>query len=54
MEREIEQFSTYLLQERHASSNTEASYRRDLKKLESYLKEQDIDKIEDFGNGDQF
>ncbi len=47
MEREIEQFSTYLLQERHASSNTEASYRRDLKKLESYLKEQDIYKIEE-------
>lgn len=47
MEREIEQFSVYLLQERHASSNTEASYRRDLKKLEGYLKEQDIQNIEE-------
>ena len=47
MEREIEQFSAYLLQERHASSNTEASYRRDLKKLEGYLKEQDIQKVEE-------
>lgn len=47
MEKEIEQFSVYLLQERHASSNTEASYRRDLKKLEGYLKKQDIQKVEE-------
>lgn len=47
MEKEIEQFSSYLLQERHASSNTESSYRRDLKKLEVYLKGQDIQKVEE-------
>lgn len=47
MEREIELFSAYLLQERHASSNTESSYRRDLKKMEKYLKEQDIQKVEE-------
>lgn len=47
MEREIEQFSAYLLQERYASLNTESSYRRDLKKLEGYLKEQEIQKVEE-------
>lgn len=47
MDREIEQFSAYLLRERYASSNTESSYRRDLKKLEGYLKEQDIQKVEE-------
>ncbi len=47
MEREIEQFSAYLLQEKHASSNTEISYKRDLKKLELYLKGQDIQKVEE-------
>ena len=47
MEREIEQFSAYLLQEKHASSNTEISYKRDLKKLELYLKRQDIQKVEE-------
>ena len=43
----MEQFSAYLLQERHASFNTESSYRRDLKKLEEYLKKQDIQKVEE-------
>lgn len=47
MEKEIEQFSVYLLQERHASFNTESSYRRDLKKLQEYLKKQDIQKVEE-------
>lgn len=47
MEKEIEQFSAYLLQERHASSNTELSYKRDLRKLEMYLKEQDIQGVEE-------
>lgn len=47
MDREIEQFSAYLLQKRYASLNTESSYRRDLKKLEGYLKERDIRKVEE-------
>lgn len=47
MEKKIEQFSAYLLQERQASFNTESSYKRDLKKLELYLKEQGIQKVEE-------
>jgi len=47
MEKEIEQFSVYLLEEKHVSSNTESSYKRDLRKLAAYLKKQDIEKVEE-------
>ena len=42
MELEIQKFIQYLEEEKHASMNTEVSYKRDLLKLEEYVKEQNI------------
>lgn len=42
---EIQNFIQYLHQEKHASMNTEVSYKRDLLKLEKYLKEQNISSL---------
>ena len=42
MEAEINEFMEYLSQERQASKNTQASYRRDLNQMEEYLREQGI------------
>ncbi len=39
MEQEIEDFETYLIQKKHASSNTVAAYIRDLNKWNVFLKE---------------
>lgn len=42
MEAVIQDFIQYLHEERHTSSNTEISYRRDIAKLERYIREQRI------------
>ncbi|MCI8534701.1 MAG: tyrosine recombinase XerD [Hungatella sp.] len=42
METEIRQFMEYLAQEKHASKNTQMSYRRDLSQMWEYLREQGI------------
>lgn len=47
MEREINEFITYLHEEKKATSNTEVSYRRDLHKLQEFLQNQGIWKVED-------
>lgn len=47
MEREINEFITYLHEEKNATSNTEVSYRRDLYKLQEFLQSQGIQKVED-------
>lgn len=47
MEREINEFITYMHEEKNATSNTEVSYRRDLYKLQGFLQIQGIQKVED-------
>ncbi|MDL2301812.1 tyrosine recombinase [Lachnospiraceae bacterium OttesenSCG-928-D06] len=47
MENAIDTFTIYLHTKKNASANTQASYKGDLKKLNSYLLEQAIVKIED-------
>ncbi len=42
METEIRQFMEYLSQERQASKNTQMSYRRDLNRMEEYLRQRGI------------
>ena len=43
MEKEIREFVIYLHDVKKTSENTELSYKRDLQKLQSFLKEQGIE-----------
>lgn len=45
MEVEVQNFIRYLHEEKHTTKNTEISYQRDLLKLVSYVKEQDISEL---------
>ncbi len=45
MERELEEFIDYLKDVKKTSRNTELSYKRDIAKLENYLKQQGIDEL---------
>jgi len=45
MEQHINEFTTYLREVRHVSQNTIQAYRNDLKKLQSYLQQQEINTI---------
>lgn len=46
MEAEIMQFIEYLSREKHASGNTQVSYKRDLSQMQEYLKEQGVAQLE--------
>ena len=46
MEKEIREFVIYLHDVKKMSENTELSYKRDLQKLQSFLKEQGIEELE--------
>lgn len=46
MEKAVEAFVGYLHNVRKASENTVASYQRDLKKLTAFMKQQEIEKVE--------
>ena len=46
MTEEIQEFISYLRDNRKSSANTEISYRRDLRKAAEYFERQDITRVE--------